>query len=65
MTESPYPSPETPVTLAQALRGGQAAGLERLDAQLLLLHAVGQDARDRSWLLIHDADLLTTEQHAL
>ena len=65
MTESPCPSTDTPVTLAQALRGGQAAGLERLDAQLLLLHAVGQDARDRSWLLIHDADLLTTEQHAL
>jgi release factor glutamine methyltransferase len=42
------------MTPAQALRQAAAAGVERLDAQLLLLHALGRPAADRAWLLAHD-----------
>ncbi len=48
----------TPGTLAQALARALAAGLERLDAQLLLLHALGQPTGARAWLLAHDSDAL-------
>jgi release factor glutamine methyltransferase len=43
-------------TLAQALAEAQAAGLGRLDAQLLLGHVLG---RPRTWLIAHDDDLLS------
>ena len=46
------------LTLAQALQTAQMAGLERLDAQMLLLHALGRSAHDRAWLLAHDTDEL-------
>jgi release factor glutamine methyltransferase len=46
-------------TCAQALAAAQALGLDRLDAQLLLLHALGKPATDRAWLLAHDTDELT------
>lgn len=46
------------MTLAQALRQAAARGLDRLDAQLLLLHALGRDPQDRAWLLAHDTDAL-------
>jgi len=42
------------MTPAQALREAAAAGIERLDAQLLLLHALARPATDRAWLLAHD-----------
>jgi release factor glutamine methyltransferase len=47
------------MTLGQALQQVGQQGLDRLDAQRLLLHvlAPGQ-ARDRAWLLAHDQDLL-------
>ncbi len=45
-------------TLSTALRQAQAQGLDRLDAQLLLLHVLGQEAHDRAWLLAHDSDAL-------
>lgn len=48
-------------TCAQALAAAQALGLERLDAQLLLLHALGKPADARAWLLAHDTDELTDE----
>lgn len=35
-----------------------ALGLERLDAQLLLLHVLGRPQNDRAWLLAHDTDAL-------
>jgi len=35
-----------------------ALGLERLDAQLLLLHALGRPQHDRAWLVAHDSDTL-------
>lgn len=47
-------------TVAQALAGGARCGLARLDAQLLLLHALGHDLHDRAWLLAHDTDVLPT-----
>ena len=49
------------MTLAQILAAAAARGLDRLDAQLLLLHAVGHDANDRAWLLAHDQDRPTPE----
>ena len=52
------PSLETPQNLAQALAALQTAGLTRLDAQLLLLHVLGQPAHQRGWLLAHDTDQL-------
>lgn len=42
-------------TVAQALRGAQDQGLDRLDAQLLLAHLL---QRDRTWLIAHDDDRL-------
>ena len=48
-------------TCAQALAAARHRGLDRLDAQLLLLHALGKPASDRSWLLAHDTDPLAQE----
>ncbi|RZL94091.1 MAG: peptide chain release factor N(5)-glutamine methyltransferase [Variovorax sp.] len=45
-------------TLAQALRAATALGVDRLDAQLLLLHALGRPVHERAWLLAHDTDAL-------
>ena len=46
------------MTLRQALAQAAAIGLARLDAQLLLLHALGRPAADRAWLIAHDDDTL-------
>ena len=48
----------TLLTVAQALRQAESRGLERLDAQLLLLHALAKSAQQRAWLLSHDTDEL-------
>ena len=48
-------------TCAQALASAQRLGLERLDAQLLLLHTLGQPQHGRAWLLAHDTDVLSDE----
>jgi release factor glutamine methyltransferase len=42
--------------LTDALRQAAAAGLDRLDAQMLLLLALGRDLNHRAWLLAHDTD---------
>lgn len=47
--------------VAEALAAAGGAGLDRLDAQLLLAHHLG---RDRSWLLAHDSDALAPEVRA-
>jgi release factor glutamine methyltransferase len=47
-----------PETVAQALRAAAALGLDRLDAQLLLLHTLGRPVHERAWLLAHDGDAL-------
>ena len=45
--------------IRQALAAACATlGLARLDAQLLLLHALGRPQHDRAWLLAHDGDTL-------
>jgi release factor glutamine methyltransferase len=51
------PSPDAP-TVAQTLTDLQTRGLDRLDAQLLLLHVLGLPVTQRGWLLAHDTDLL-------
>lgn len=51
----------TPLTCAQALTAARTLGLERLDAQLLLLHALGKPGADRAWLLTHDTTPLPGE----
>ena len=52
------------MTLAAALAIAAARGLERLDAQLLLLHALGRPQSDRAWLLAHDSDQLSDAARA-
>ena len=48
----------TGFTCQQALDAARILGLYRLDAQLLLLHALGKPPSDRAWLLAHDDDVL-------
>jgi release factor glutamine methyltransferase len=54
-----YHSPDR--TLAQALQDARQQGLDRLDAQMLLLLALGRPVHERAWLLSHDQDRLDTE----
>jgi release factor glutamine methyltransferase len=42
----------------QALNQAAALGLDRLDAQLLLLYALGRQSHERAWLLAHDDQTL-------
>lgn len=44
------------MTIAQALADAARRGLARLDAQLLLLQAIGRASGERAWLLAHDDD---------
>ena len=48
--------PTSPPTIAGTLAALQARGLERLDAQLLLLQALARPDDQRAWLLAHDTD---------
>jgi len=57
-------TPQTPSTIAQALGWAQTQGLDRLDAQLLVLHAVGRADVERAWLLAHDTDALPDAAYA-
>lgn len=50
--------------VAQALAAAAALGLDRMDAQLLLLQVLGRSQSDRAWLLAHDTDELPEGQHA-
>ncbi|RYX90899.1 MAG: peptide chain release factor N(5)-glutamine methyltransferase [Comamonadaceae bacterium] len=47
--------------LQQALDGARSAGLDRLDAQLLLLRAIGRPDGDRAWLMAHDDERLPAD----
>ena len=60
---TPAAFPNNP-SFAQALAAAQTLGLQRLDAQLLLLHALGRPDSDRGWLLAHDGDVLAGEAAA-
>jgi release factor glutamine methyltransferase len=55
---------KVPSTIAQGLAWAQAQGVDRLDAQLLVLHALGRPERERAWLLVHDTDTLPEALHA-
>ena len=52
-----------PHNLAQALVRAHALGLERIDAQLLLLHTLQRPDAGRAWLLAHDTDLLEASDY--
>ena len=54
---------QTTPTLAQALAQAHTLGLPRIDAQLLLLHALGRPDAGRAWLLAHDTDTLEPGTH--
>ncbi|OUM01370.1 peptide chain release factor N(5)-glutamine methyltransferase [Variovorax sp. JS1663] len=55
MTDTP--ASQSPSTATQMLAAAAALGMERLDAQLLLLHVLGRPSGDRAWLLAHDTDV--------
>ena len=44
------------MNIAQALAQAKTLGLDHVEAQTLLLHALGRDLHDRAWLLLHDTD---------
>jgi release factor glutamine methyltransferase len=46
------------MNVGQAIAAAMALRLERLDAQLLMLHALARPAHDRAWLLAHDTNAL-------
>lgn len=52
------------LSLAQAASWAQTLGLPRLEAQVLLLHALGRAPHDRAWLLAHGDDMLDTAVQA-
>ena len=51
-------SSDMALTITQALQHATALGLDRLDAQMLLLHTLGRAVDDRAWIVAHDTDLL-------
>lgn len=61
---NPLNNVQPPLTLQQALLAAHRQGLERIDAQILLLHTIGQPEAGRAWLLTHDSDFLTAAQQA-
>jgi release factor glutamine methyltransferase len=50
--------------IVQALQAAAALGIERLDAQILLLHTLQRSEHDRAWLLAHDQDELAAPLQA-
>ena len=50
------PAHPTAATFATLMQQAQAAGLPRLEAQMLLLHSAGRPSADRAWLLAHEGD---------
>lgn len=57
-------SPGSGLGLSQAITLAVAQGLDRLEAQQLLLHTLGRAPHDRAWLLVHDTDTLSAPQYA-
>jgi release factor glutamine methyltransferase len=50
------------MNVLQCLQHAQVLGLSRLEAQLLLLHALGRPLHERAWLLAHDTDSVQPAQ---
>ena len=57
-------TPQHMNTVAQALTQAHTQGLARVDAQMLLLHTLGQPTHARAWLITHDSDALSPAQQA-
>ena len=53
-----------PDTLTSVLTSLHQRGLPRLEAQMLVLHALGRGVHDRAWLIAHDRDRLTGSTQA-
>lgn len=49
------------MNIAESLAAATTLGVERLDAQLLLLHVLGKPPHERAWLLAHDRDRVEPE----
>ena len=47
------------MSIQKSLLTAIQSGLDRLDAQLLLLHALGKSQSDRAWLITHDTESLS------
>lgn len=58
MTQKPQ------ATIAELLLRAAQSGLARIDAQMLLLHVLGQPQGGRAWLLAHDTDPVTADTQA-
>ena len=52
-----------PMSVQHALAWAQTLGLPRLDAQMLLLHALGRPLNDRAWLLMNNDAPLSADTH--
>ncbi|MES3003586.1 MAG: peptide chain release factor N(5)-glutamine methyltransferase [Pseudomonadota bacterium] len=52
------------MNIAQCLAAAAVQGIARMDAHLLLLHALGRASHERAWLLAHDTDPLGEAQAA-
>ncbi len=57
------PSDAPLLYVQQALSWAQTLGLPRLDAQMLLLHALGRSLNDRAWLLMNSDAPLSVETY--
>ena len=53
-----------PMSVQHALAWAQTLGLPRLDAQILLLHALGRPLNDRAWLLMNSDVPLSADTHS-
>ena len=51
------------VTVQSALNWAQHQGVNRLEAQMLLLHGLGRELHDRVWLLSHGTDVIDPVVH--
>lgn len=54
-------SPNAPLDVRALLAVAAARGIDRLDAELLLLHALAKHHSERAWLRAHDTDPLGAE----
>lgn len=51
------------IRLSEAMTQSVARGLTRLEAQMLVLLALGRSTHDRAWLLSHESDVMPAEAH--
>ncbi len=56
--------PDAAFSIAQLLAQAAQRGMARVDAQMLMLHVMGQPTHARAWLITHDTDVPSTAQRA-